>query len=315
MEWTADLRRFQAEIKKLQNTDCKARPCAVKVIDRDGIGSSLMRVFLEVQDVWAAGMRVLYVDVDKGGADKQSSAEGDPDAGKFWPWTASDSSLQCKTLFGCYLQVVSACNGLSTELQLSAVEEDAGGYVLDEQTTPSEWRYHITAQYKEVLAATPTPKVHCVNMELFHARQKQRRQKGLRVISTRDHWFYRKWGIIRHETAIVDLLFRFTPAFQEVIDKELKRMGLGSSSTANDCLAVHVRHGDACFTGNRICVKFEEYLGLAQQMRQRYDLSKVYVLTDDPRIAKNLAAGKYQAASAGLTVVMQAMDRSKVRDV
>jgi hypothetical protein len=60
MEWQADVRKFQAEIRQSQS-DCDGDRCGVSIVEMDGIGSALIRTFLEPQDMMAAKMRVVYV--------------------------------------------------------------------------------------------------------------------------------------------------------------------------------------------------------------------------------------------------------------
>ena len=107
---------------------------------------------------------------------------------------------------------------------------------------------------------------------------------------------------------LCQLLFRYAPAFQDVVDTELTTMGMDPRS--NQCIGMHVRHGDACYAGgHRLCVRLESHLAVARQMRLRYGLKKVYLLTDDPHIAKGVVSGEYTSALEGLEVIMQSMNR------
>jgi hypothetical protein len=58
---------------------------------------------------------------------------------------------------------------------------------------------------------------------------------------------YQKWGIFRHEAAMIDQYLRFTPKFQAVVDNSLKQIGM--NPTANDCIGMHVRHGTHIYIG------------------------------------------------------------------
>ena len=96
--WQRDMLRFQAEIRRLQDTGCDTRMCGMKMLDCDGVGSSLIRIFLEVQDMWVAGLRVQFADLDTTDLSKGATrAEQE----KYWPWAAVDQSLSCKTLVSC----------------------------------------------------------------------------------------------------------------------------------------------------------------------------------------------------------------------
>merc|ERR1719428_1384778 len=48
---------------------------------------------------------------------------------------------------------------------------------------------------------------------------------------------------------------------------------------APQCIAVHIRHGDTCFT-RPPCVQFEQALSAALRLKSMYNLTHVYVLTD-----------------------------------
>ena len=59
----------------------------------------------------------------------------------------------------------------------------------------------------------------------------------------------------------------------------------------------------------RYCVRFSRYLESAAQMRAKYNLGMIYLLTDDPAISRAVEAGQY--ANSGFRITLQSMDRSR----
>ena len=45
---------------------------------------------------------------------------GDKHQDDHWPWSAVDTALKCKSLFGCYLKALTACKGLEAEWDADA---------------------------------------------------------------------------------------------------------------------------------------------------------------------------------------------------
>jgi hypothetical protein len=221
--WRADALRFQDEIQALQNS-CGS-VCVSKEIETDGIGSTLSRLMIGPQDVWGANTRVLYTST------------------KPWEWSKKDTALNCDTLFGCYLAPLSKCNN-GTEETVPEKFENGDYYYLkakyfskvskwpssNELGNPERW-FLVPGLNKDVVLVNDAP--ICWEQEAYLT-------KGVRR-SSRDHWHFQKWGIVKHEAALVDLILRFSTPFQSILDETLAQLGLKPKD--NPCIAMHVRHG------------------------------------------------------------------------
>lgn len=77
-------------------------------------------------------------------------------------------------------------------------------------------------------------------------------------------------------------------------------------SPASSCVAVHVRHGDACkdHRSQRKCYPAAMYLRHVRRLKARYNLKGVFLATDDPSVVR-----AFMAAS-DLKVSTQSVDRN-----
>uniref|UniRef100_A0A7S3LLF9 GT23 domain-containing protein n=2 Tax=Aplanochytrium stocchinoi TaxID=215587 RepID=A0A7S3LLF9_9STRA len=92
-----------------------------------------------------------------------------------------------------------------------------------------------------------------------------------------------------YETAIARaLLGRYVPEYYvrsirprvEALSKEL-----GSTT---QCIGMHIRHGDTCINPDRGCRKLREYMRAAKMLKYKYNVSKIYLATDDPHVESAL---------------------------
>ena len=54
--------------------------------------------------------------------------------------------------------------------------------------------------------------------------------------------------------------------------------------SSDDCIAMHIRHGDACYNKDRVCHSYDEYLKAAIEINKQYKISNIYLLTDSDKI-------------------------------
>jgi hypothetical protein len=80
------------------------------------------------------------------------------------------------------------------------------------------------------------------------------------------------------------------------LDKFVAGLGLDPATRALPCIALHVRHGDACFSGYKIndvlertCFPLKTFVGEVRRLIQKYGPHSVFLATDDPKIAVQTA--------------------------
>jgi hypothetical protein len=244
--WSEDCRIFQEQVKALQSS-CEA-PCVVREIEEDGIGSTLIRMIIGPQDAWAGNNRVLFA------------------SSKQWAWSKADTALKCNTLFGCYLAPITTCNAIGSEETLH-VDPSEGFFVKSkhisstsgwpgkyELTNPEQWHFVRDCINGECHGYQMESDSKNVVLQMgahicWHSDSYRKHAHPLFTgvtRSSRDHWHFQKWGIMRSEAALVDLVYRLSTPFQKIVDKTLN--GLGMQPKDNACIAMHVRHGKLeCF--------------------------------------------------------------------
>lgn len=91
-----------------------------------------------------------------------------------------------------------------------------------------------------------------------------------------------------------------------------------SGSSSENCLALHIRRGDACATSWRRCPYLEAYLNVARKLAARYGLTTLFVASDDANVIAQLGASAASTDAGGgapreepwRRVVWQRYDRS-----
>ena len=78
-------------------------------------------------------------------------------------------------------------------------------------------------------------------------------------------WFSSRWGPLLQYVATLGHLLRSLWA---------------PNPATEDCIAVHVRRGDACLNPDRHCHSFERYLAAARAIRKATGIARLYILTD-----------------------------------
>eukprot|EP00937_MAST-01D_sp_MAST-1D-sp2_P001331 g1331.t1 len=98
-----------------------------------------------------------------------------------------------------------------------------------------------------------------------------------------------------------------------LLDKYVEGLGLDPATRKLPCIALHVRHGDACNKEYRIndvlertCFPLQIYVNEIRRAMKRYGPHSVYLATDDPRIVEETSS------FPDIDWKFQAMDRSKM---
>ena len=104
--------------------------------------------------------------------------------------------------------------------------------------------------------------------------------------------FERKWGGILFAAALLETWWRPTVALQQRVDKGVKRVfgGFDPSAAPAQCLALHVRRGDACLTQWRRCPSTEDYLAVARVLARRHGLTRLLVASEDAAVIEGVRA-------------------------
>jgi hypothetical protein len=93
-------------------------------------------------------------------------------------------------------------------------------------------------------------------------------------------------GVLWLRAQLLSFVLRPNTRFASLIRKARNVVGL-----QQPCVAVHIRHGDACFHGHTSafrppCRATREYVAAAEELAAAYGISHAYVATDHSRIAK-----------------------------
>jgi hypothetical protein len=82
-------------------------------------------------------------------------------------------------------------------------------------------------------------------------------------------WFEEKWSKLVHFAATTDFLLHGQTS-----------VPTPEPLNTNDCIAMQVRRGDACYNKDRHCHEYQEYLNAALELSDLYGMSRLYLLTD-----------------------------------
>merc|ERR1712137_571553 len=106
-----------------------------------------------------------------------------------------------------------------------------------------------------------------------------------------------------HSAALSYLLRLNSRTIQELGLSALKK----KIGFTHPIIGLHVRHGDACHTSERAgnCFGLKVYLPAIRAMSRRYNISKVFVATDDPKTISSA-----MALDEGLEFITVPVDRS-----
>jgi len=101
----------------------------------------------------------------------------------------------------------------------------------------------------------------------------------LRGVATDLFWYH---------SLLVGYLWKPNAASTAEVDRIAKEIGYGGDK----CISLHVRHGDACADkrGQRKCHPLKSYMAGVNAMAAKYNISTVYLATDDDKVAKESAA-------------------------
>jgi hypothetical protein len=140
--------------------------------------------------------------------------------------------------------------------------------------------------------------------------------------------FGRKWGSLRTAAAVLHAWWRPTPELQAQLDRGVRSLfdgGHGSlrvsrdqegghgrhhgAGAAGECLALHIRRGDACATPWRQCPPLDDYLAAARGLARRHGLTTLFVATEDSEVLEQLQASTAAQREPWARVLWQEYDR------
>ena len=98
---------------------------------------------------------------------------------------------------------------------------------------------------------------------------------------------YERMGLFWYRTIFYSYMFRLSDRVQNAIQIEDVKQKIGFK---HPIMGLHIRHGDSCYTTNRAgrCKRVPEYLTAVKNMNQMYEISRVFVSTDDPLVIEEL---------------------------
>ena len=178
-------------------------------------------------------------------------------------WAEADTGMACDTMLGCYLQRFGGCTSATV-----ARQHEVG-------------TYHPQAPF-EGLYGDGIPQ----------------EQTAWRAVFDKQRWLENRWGGLPYEAALVDLNFRWAPAFEALMKKRLARIGLLAKGP---CVAVHVRRGDM---QGMDAYGLKRYIDHAVALARRYGLKSVFLLTDNASVAT-----RAQELAGGLPVLYSNSNR------
>lgn len=107
-------------------------------------------------------------------------------------------------------------------------------------------------------------------------------------------WFEEKWSKLIHFAATTQFLLHSKTS---VPSPELFKR--------DDCIAMQIRRGDACYNQDRHCHNYQEYLDAALKLSDLYGMSRLYLLTD----AMDFPSALFQ--KHGFTVINEIRNNTK----
>ena len=176
-------------------------------------------------------------------------------------WAAADTSLECRTWYGCYWQHLhTVCANSNSSANSTRV------YAL---WTNLKLPVHLMHNNSRTTT---------INERVLYWRERYR--------ST----FEDRWGSLALGAALLDVWWRPSEALRSLVDARLKEIFRGGAAEEWSCVAVHVRRGDACITPWRRCPPLEEYLVPARHLARRYGLRRLFIATDEQSVVDELVA-------------------------
>mmetsp|Transcript_3124 Transcript_3124/g.7069 ORF Transcript_3124/g.7069 Transcript_3124/m.7069 type:complete len:406 (-) Transcript_3124:39-1256(-) len=103
------------------------------------------------------------------------------------------------------------------------------------------------------------------------------------------NWFLLRWGKVAHLAGVMHYVL--------TEDERTAPVSIPRLNINDDCIAVHVRRGDACLNPDRECHEYDDYLGAALTIKRLYGLQRLYVMTDDTGVPLTKWGGHFRSVS------------------
>jgi hypothetical protein len=283
--WRGDAQRLRREIRALQfPADCGGSKWSVIRVPLYGMGYSVLNLLFKAAGLWRAGVGAFVPPADP------------------FPWAKKDAALGCNALFGCYFEAFQGCSPAQLDRRTTTAVlwkwADRQKLGVDDACADlgQQGALNLTSgECGNALASRGYVKPKKIPDTVYpHALQVQN-------FST-SGWFERRWSGLVYESVLVDEVWRHPPSYRAQLDAYVEGLALPDS-----CIAMHVRHGDACDTKWRKCAELDEYMRHAEVLRKKYGLSTIYLMTDDPKIATADTLAPYRKT---FRIVTQPLDRS-----
>ena len=285
--WRADAQRLVREIRALQfpsTCNAEARNWSMVRVPLYGMGYSVLNLLFKAAGLWRAGIGVFVPPADP------------------FPWAEKDATLGCQTLFGCYFKPFQGCTPAQLDRKATTAVlwkwashekigvDDACGDIGQQgvlNLTSGECGGALVSRgYVKPRKIPDTVYAHVLHIQNFSV----------------PGWFEQRWSGLVYESVLIDQVWRHPLAYRVALDKYAESLALRAP-----CIAMHVRHGDACGTKWRKCSELDVYMRHAEVLRSKYGLSTIYLMTDDPKIASRESLARYRKT---FRIVTQPLDRS-----
>ncbi|KAK3250649.1 hypothetical protein CYMTET_39969 [Cymbomonas tetramitiformis] len=106
---------------------------------------------------------------------------------------------------------------------------------------------------------------------------------------------YQELGYFWYHAQLLRVLWDPNHKMLARIARAKREIGLSRNLTSYNMIGMHVRHGDSCYARKQTkrCPPFEEYLKHARSFRDKYNVSSIYLATDDAELAQRVRASKH----------------------
>ena len=167
-------------------------------------------------------------------------------------WAKGDSTLPCDSLYGCYWEPLSKCDGT--------------------------WWWHESERKLPPKKHQKKPLYDTLTAQL---RAYHHRHGPLLLRAAVFAWTYRPAkALAARINAVVE------PIFSATSNGDLKV----SEGGAGNCVAVHLRRGDQCHDKNKVCPPITAFIDAALDFADRYGLTSLFLATDDEDVIKAVVA-------------------------
>eukprot|EP01084_Bolivina_argentea_P057049 104306_1 len=175
---------------------------------------------------------------------------------------------QCK----CHVGSTLYCAGIGTNI-VSVASETSQHLQLGKSSFPKQFKDNtfVCNWYKMDISRTCNTFFNCYLPQFWYFDS----SNCTTYYNLNTSWFANKYGKINHFGIVLKYIYHGNNSINDINGNKFKLI------RNTDCIAVHIRRGDVCFSRKRRkCHSFEEYVNASIKIRELYGISNIYLLTD-----------------------------------